>query len=135
MAAIIAAAQDKANVVPEFESKPVAPTEAKPEVNDQPEQAVNNQDENDEPQTEQPEGLTADDLAAIDQTIAEIFNTKPTLQIVDYSEKAFAIIGETKPVKEQLKQLGGRFNAFLKCGAGWIFPKSKLSAVKLQLSI
>lgn len=49
--------------------------------------------------------------------------------IVDYSEKAVAIFGDTKAIKEQLSTLGGRFNMRLtlngkKC-AGWIFQKSK----------
>jgi len=49
--------------------------------------------------------------------------------IVDYSEKAVAIFGDTKAIKEQLSALGGRFNMYLtlngkKC-AGWIFQKSK----------
>jgi hypothetical protein len=49
--------------------------------------------------------------------------------IVDYSEKAVAIFGDTKAIKEQLAALGGRFNKYLtlngeKC-AGWIFQKSK----------
>lgn len=49
--------------------------------------------------------------------------------IVDYSEKAVAIFGDTKAIKDQLASLGGRFNMYLtlngkKC-AGWIFPKNK----------
>ena len=55
------------------------------------------------------------------------------IQIVDYSEKAFAVIGETKPIKEGLKNLGGKFNFRLTCGAGWIFSKTKLEAVKAFL--
>ncbi len=43
------------------------------------------------------------------------------LTIVDYSDKAFAVIGDTKAVKDDLKKLGGRFNGKLSCGAGWIF--------------
>jgi len=61
-------------------------------------------------------------------------NTAP-LKIVDYSDKAFAVIGETKPIKDTLKALGGRFNMFLTCGAGWIFPKTKMNQVKLRLSL
>ena len=49
--------------------------------------------------------------------------------IVDYSLKALAIFGDTRPIKEQLKALGGKFNARLthneKKQAGWIFQKSK----------
>lgn len=55
---------------------------------------------------------------------------KANLQIVDYSEKAIALVGDTKTIKEQLKQLGGRFNPKLSCGAGWVFPKSKLDEVQ-----
>jgi len=52
------------------------------------------------------------------------------VQIVDYSEKSIAVIGDTKPIKEQLKELGGKFNIRLSCGAGWIFPKTKLEEVQ-----
>lgn len=52
------------------------------------------------------------------------------IQIIDYSEKAIAVIGDTRPIKDQLKQLGGKFNFRLSCGAGWIFPKSKLSEIE-----
>lgn len=55
------------------------------------------------------------------------------VQIVDYSEKAIAVIGETKPLKDKLKDLGGRFNFRLTCGAGWIFPKTKLEEVKAAI--
>lgn len=57
------------------------------------------------------------------------------LTYVDYSEKAFAITGDTKPVKDQLKALGGRFNFRLTCGPGWIFPKTKEQAVRDALGI
>lgn len=50
--------------------------------------------------------------------------------IVDYSEKAFAVIGDTKSIKDKLKSFGGRFNAKLSCGPGWIFSKTKLEEVK-----
>lgn len=46
-------------------------------------------------------------------------------QIIDYSEKSIAVIGDTKEIKDQLKALGGRFNGKLSCGAGWIFSKKQ----------
>ena len=58
-----------------------------------------------------------------------------TIQLIQYSEKAVAVIGDTKPIKEKLKQLGGRFNMFLSCGAGWVFPKTKETAIKEALSL
>lgn len=64
--------------------------------------------------------------------------TKTNLQIsnfeiIDYSEKAIAVIGETKSICEELKKIGGRFNSRLSCGAGWVFPKNKENSVKLLL--
>lgn len=62
--------------------------------------------------------------------------TAPVLiQLVDYSEKAIAIVGDTKPVKDILRNLGGRFNARLSCGAGWVFSKSKADGVRAALGI
>lgn len=61
------------------------------------------------------------------------------LQYVDYSEKSFAIIGETKPIKEELKSLKGRFNAHLTVDgeqvAGWVFAKRNAEPVKKSLYI
>ena len=56
------------------------------------------------------------------------------LEIVDYSEKAIAVFGDTKAIKDQLKELGGRFNPALKYNgekrAGWIFGKKQADKVK-----
>ena len=57
------------------------------------------------------------------------------LQIIDYSEKAIAVIGETRAIKETLKTLGGRFNSHLSCGAGWIFSKTKEATLREALNI
>lgn len=52
------------------------------------------------------------------------------LTLVDYSEKAVAITGDTKAYKNELKAAGGRFNAKLSCGAGWIFSKKAVKALE-----
>jgi hypothetical protein len=52
------------------------------------------------------------------------------LTLIDYSEKAIALVGDTRAIKDELKRIGGRFNARLSCGAGWIFPKSKRDAIE-----
>lgn len=57
------------------------------------------------------------------------------LQIIDYSEKAIAIVGDTRAIKDTLKTLGGRFNAHLTCGAGWIFSKAKEATLREALNI
>lgn len=56
------------------------------------------------------------------------------INIIDYSAKAIAVIGDTKPIKDKLKELGGKFNFRLTCGAGWIFPKTKLSDLEALLT-
>lgn len=61
--------------------------------------------------------------------------TSSGLRIVDYSEKAVAIIGDTKAMKDLLKSMGGRFNARLTCGAGWVFSKKKTYELKVTLGI
>lgn len=60
--------------------------------------------------------------------------TAGTVQIVDYSEKAIAVIGDTKTIKDKLKSLGGKFNFRLSCGPGWIFKKSDLEKITKALT-
>lgn len=60
--------------------------------------------------------------------------TPGKVSIIDYSEKAIAVIGDTYPIKGKLKELGGRFNKFLSCGAGWIFRKADLEIIKAALT-
>lgn len=55
-------------------------------------------------------------------------------QIINYSERAIAVVGDTKPIKDQLKSLGGRFNGKLTCGPGWIFSISRRPQVEQLLS-
>jgi len=51
------------------------------------------------------------------------------LRVIDYSEKAIALIGETFSIKEDIKKLGGTFNKSLSIEntktSGWIFPINK----------
>lgn len=66
-------------------------------------------------------------------TNSEIVQTD--IQLIDYSDKCIVITGNTKPIKESLKDLGGKFNAHLKCGAGWVFPKKKENEIRSSLSL
>ncbi len=54
---------------------------------------------------------------------------KNEIQIVDYSDKSFAVIGGTYEIKDKLKAAGGSYNKHLKCGAGWIFSLRHRDAV------
>ena len=52
------------------------------------------------------------------------------MEVQDYTEKSIVVIGEkTKDNKEGLIKLGGKFNAKLKVGPGWIFPKTEKDRV------
>ncbi len=69
-------------------------------------------------------------------------NMAPTegVEVVDYSDKSFVLYGNTKPIKEQLKELGGRFNMNLRASngftfAGWVFPITKKEVVLEALGI
>jgi hypothetical protein len=48
--------------------------------------------------------------------------------LVEYSAKAVAVFGDTKTIKEELKAMGGKFNARLTFNgeklAGWVFSKA-----------
>jgi hypothetical protein len=46
------------------------------------------------------------------------------ITVTDYSNNSVVVEGETIKYKEDLKKLGGKYNAKLKNGPGWIFPKS-----------
>jgi hypothetical protein len=78
--------------------------------------------------------LVADDETNICVKVQETGSDTPETVggdfiIVDYSEKALAVFGDTRPVKDQLKALGGRFNPKLthegEKQAGWIFSLCK----------
>lgn len=60
---------------------------------------------------------------------------KADIKFIDYTDKAFAFIGDTKPVAEIMSKLNGRFNRSLSCGAGWIFAKTNKEAVFKSLGI
>lgn len=58
------------------------------------------------------------------------------VSLLRYSDKAYAIFGNTKPIKDKLSAIGGRFNMYLtnpQTGtkqAGWVFPASKFSQLQ-----
>lgn len=59
--------------------------------------------------------------------------------LVEYSEKAVAVFGETRAIKEELKAMGGKFNPRLTLNnmkqAGWIFSKSKREELATVLTL
>lgn len=70
-------------------------------------------------------------------TASEHFATLK-LEIVEYSEKAIAVFGDTKPIKDVLKGLNGLFRANLtykgERHAGWIYSKKQEQKVRETLA-
>lgn len=58
---------------------------------------------------------------------------QPSVRIVEYSDKAIVVVGDTRPIAEKLKTLGGRFNARLSCGPGWIFSRRREADIRKSL--
>lgn len=73
---------------------------------------------------------SAEELFYANEFLTDVNGANELLQLIDYSEKALAIIGDTKSIKDKFKIDGryiGRFNKNLtvkgQSVAGWIFPK------------
>ncbi len=62
-----------------------------------------------------------------------------SFEIIDYSEKAIALFGDTKEIKDLLKAMGGKFNPRLTHNnekqAGWIFSKTKRDELNTILNL
>lgn len=56
--------------------------------------------------------------------------TKPDGVLLEpCSDKSFVLRGNTKPYKEDIKRMGGKWTINLKDGSGWLFPKTKQDIV------
>ena len=56
--------------------------------------------------------------------------TQSNLKIIEnYTTRSFVLTGNTKPYKEDLKNLYGKYNRNLKCGPGWVFSNKRLQQV------
>lgn len=60
-------------------------------------------------------------------------------EIVDYSQKSIALFGDTKPIKDLLLVLGGRFNPRLTHNgekkAGWVFQTTKREELEAIINL
>lgn len=141
MKAIMEAAMNKANIkaTPTFKPAtvpaPVKPVQVDP-MPELPAPVLNTH-------TEELSSITFDSLMAdLSGTSEATAQAEPIpakidskLQLVDYSVASFAVIGETYPLRAKMREMGGKFNYNLKCGAGWIFPKKKLYTVRYKLGL
>lgn len=135
-AAILAAAQAKANIkaTPSFKQpeaiQPEPPAEPMPELSTFTIEDIltGYEPADDQPELCQPMTF---ELPAMKQ------QPQPALKIVDYSPKSFAILTASKPSEDILNvfRLHGTYNQHLKCGKGWIFSKRHLAAIKEKLGL
>jgi len=72
------------------------------------------------------------------KTVATDVKSVGDIVIVNYSKKAIAIFGDTKPIKDKLRSAGCRFNAYLtyqnKKQAGWVAQTSKRAEIEAILN-
>ena len=54
-------------------------------------------------------------------------------RVIEYSSKSIVVTGETKPLKDELRELGGRFNPHLETGPGWVFKVEDRAKVEAFL--
>lgn len=122
IAELKAAEKPKAKSETKSETKPKAKSESKPKEKPETKETKEKKEYT---------GIEAIKLTAAERKAVEAAG----LKYVDYSEKSFAITGDTKPVKDIMKKLSGKPNRNLSCGFGWIFAKVNESAVLSSLNI
>jgi hypothetical protein len=89
-----------------------------------------------------PDGIHLGSKQADEQPVSEpeqINANNLSFEIVDYSEKAIALFGDTRVIKDLLKAMGGKFNPRLTHNnekqAGWIFSKTKREELETILEL
>ena len=82
-----------------------------------------------EESTESTEGTEEETRGAEEETPGNEEETLTAVTVCKYSEKAIAVVGNTRPFADVLRANGGRFNARLSCGAGWIFQATKRDTI------
>ena len=87
-------------------------------------------------------GIHINSVDCADKTVkAEVSTESVTgnFIIIDYSTKALALFGDTRPIKNQLTAIGGRFNPKLihkgVKTAGWVFSKTKKQKLRSLVTI
>ena len=80
------------------------------------------------------ESLSREEFDDIKQALQEESAGVPAYSIIDYSDKAIAVTGDTRKIAAELRSLGGRFNSRLSCGPGWIFSAKKRAELEALLA-
>ncbi len=59
----------------------------------------------------------------------------PSIELIDYTEKAFVVVGDTTKFKDQLSGLNGKWMKMKTGGFGWMFSKKRLEDVAETLNL
>ena len=86
------------------------------------------------PKTTTPKATTPK-AATPKSTTSDVVSSSDGVTIDDYNEKAIVVRGDTKAIKEILKECGGKWNDKLRDGAGWIFSKTKRDDLCAKLTL
>ena len=78
---------------------------------------------------EEEESAGAEEESTEEETRGAEEESQTAVTVCKYSEKAIVVIGNTRPFADVLRANGGRFNARLSCGAGWIFQAAKRDTI------
>ena len=87
--------------------------------------ACKEEEEEEEESTRTEEEETPSTESTEEETPGNEEEPQTAVTVCKYSEKAIVVIGNTRPFADVLRANGGRFNARLSCGAGWIFQATK----------
>ena len=70
-----------------------------------------------------------------DSSSSSVIQIPKGLKLLQYSDKSFLVVGETKNYREQLKELKGKFTTDLSNydGCAWLFTLQRLDSVKNYL--
>lgn len=71
---------------------------------------------------------------SIKTSLPQSLKPSPGLQLIRYSDRAVALIGDTKQIKDKLKELWGRYNPHLRINGetvkGWVFSAKRESQLR-----
>ena len=93
------------------------------------EESAGAEEEEEETQSTEEESTEEETPGAEEETPGAEEESQTAVTVCKYSEKAIAVIGNTRPFADVLRANGGRFNARLSCGAGWIFQATKRDCI------
>ena len=67
------------------------------------------------------------------------YQVECSIDLVPYSSRSIALFGDTRPIKDKLKEVGGRYNPNLTYEgvrqAGWVFPAKRIEETEKILEV